>query len=127
MTIVLAAVQFATDIIPMFTGSDSFMKPGQMVMAKHVSTVRTLTGKAPTFTQKEIADVRHQPFVSDVGTFTPSLFSVVATLGSQKLGVEFSTEMFFEAITMPLWMSTSPAGIGKRETRKYLSYCPVTT
>lgn len=98
MTIVLAAVQFATDIIPMFTGSDSFMKPGQMVMAKHVSTVRTLTGKAPTFTQKEIADVRHQPFVSDVGTFTPSLFSVVATLGSQKLGVEFSTEMFFEAV-----------------------------
>lgn len=98
MTIVLATVQFATDIIPMFTGSDSFMKPGQMVMAKHVSTVRTLTGKAPTFTQKEIADVRHQPFVSDVGTFTPSLFSVVATLGSQKLGVEFSTEMFFEAV-----------------------------
>lgn len=98
MTIVLAAVQFATDIIPMFTGSDSFMKPGQMVMAKHVSTVRTLTGKAPTFTQKEITDVRHQPFVSDVGTFTPSLFSVVATLGSQKLGVEFSTEMFFEAV-----------------------------
>lgn len=98
MTIVLAAVQFATDIIPMFTGSDSFMKPGQMVMAKHVSTVRTLTGKAPTFTQKEIADVRHQPFVSDVGTFTPSLFSVVATLGSQKLGVELSTEMFFEAV-----------------------------
>ena len=98
MTIVLAAVQFATDIIPLFTGSDSFMKPGQMVMAKHVSTVRTLTGKAPTFTQKEIADVRHQPFVSDVGTFTPSLFSVVATLGSQKLGVEFSTEMFFEAV-----------------------------
>lgn len=98
MTIVLAAVQFATDIIPMFTGSDSFMKPGQMVMAKHVSTVRTLTGKAPTFTQKEIADVRHQPFVSDVGSFTPSLFSVVATLCSQKLGVEFSTEMFFEAV-----------------------------
>ena len=98
MTIVLAAVQFATDIIPLFTGSDSFMKPGQMVMAKHVSTVRTLTGKAPTFTPEEIADVRHQPFVSDVGTFTPSLFSVVATLGSQKLGVEFSTEMFFEAV-----------------------------
>ena len=51
MTIVLAAIQFATDIIPMFTGSDSFMKPGQMVMAKHVSTMRTLTGKAPTFSE----------------------------------------------------------------------------
>ena len=98
MTIVLAAIQFATDIIPMFTGSDSFMKPGQMVMAKHVSTVRTLTGKAPTFTAEEIDDVRKQSFVSNVGTFTPSLFSVVATLGSQRLGVQFSTEMFFEAV-----------------------------
>lgn len=98
MTIVLGAVQFATDIIPLFTGNDSFMKPGQMVMAKHVSTVRTLTGKAPTFTAEEINDVRQQPFVSQVGTFTPSLFSVVATLGSRQLGVEFSTEMFFEAV-----------------------------
>lgn len=98
MTIVLAAVQFATDIIPMFTGSDSFMKPGQMVMAKHVSAVRSLTGKAPTFTEKEIDDVRQQSFVSEVGTFTPSLFSVVATLGSRKMGVEFSTDMFFEAV-----------------------------
>ncbi len=98
MTIVLAAVQFASDIIPMFTGNDSFLKPGQMVMAKHVNTFRTLTGKAPTFSSEEIADVRQQPFVSEVGTFTPSLFGVVATLGSRKLGVEFSTEMFFESV-----------------------------
>ena len=98
MTIVLAAIQFATDIIPMFTGSDSFMKPGQMVMAKHVGMMRTLTGKAPTFSEKEIADVRQQSFVSEVGSFTPSLFSVVATLGSQRLGMEFSTEMFFESV-----------------------------
>ena len=98
MTIVLAAIQFATDIIPMFTGNDSFMKPGQMVMAKHVSTMRTLTGKAPTFSEKDIAEVRQQPFVSNVGAFTPSLFSVVATIGSERLGVQFSTEMFFESV-----------------------------
>ena len=98
MTIVLAAIQFATDVIPMFTGSDSFMKPGQMVMAKHVSTMRTLTGKAPTFSTKDIEEVRKQPFVSNVGSFTPSLFSVVATIGSERMGVQFSTEMFFEAV-----------------------------
>ena len=98
MTIVLAAIQFATDVIPMFTGSDSFMKPGQMVMAKHVSTMRTLTGKAPTFSEKDIAEVGQQPFVSNVGSFTPSLFSVVAVLGSERLGVQFSTEMFFESV-----------------------------
>lgn len=67
-------------------------------MAKHVSTMRTLTGKAPTFSEKDIAEVGQQPFVSNVGSFTPSLFSVVAVLGSERLGVQFSTEMFFESV-----------------------------
>ena len=36
MTIVLVAVQFYTDVIPLFTKSDSFIKPGQVVITKHV-------------------------------------------------------------------------------------------
>lgn len=98
MTIVLAAIQFATDIIPIFSGGDSFMRPGQMVVAKHVNTIGTLTGTAPTFSPEEIEEMRQQPFATRVGTFTPSCFGVVATLGSQRLGVQFSTDMFFEAV-----------------------------
>lgn len=98
MTIVLGALQFATDIIPIFTGGDSFMRPGQMVVAKHVGTLGSLMGSAPTFSEEDIADMRRQPFAERVGVFTPSTYGVVATLGSARLGVQFSTEMFFESV-----------------------------
>lgn len=98
MTIVLIAVEFYTDVIPLFTKSDSFIKPGQVVITKHVGTARTLSGEAPVFKPQEIDDLRQQPFVKDVGTFTPSHYGVYATIGSDDLGMEFSTEMFLEAI-----------------------------
>jgi len=96
MAIVLAAVQFATDVIPIFTGGDSFIKPGQMVVVKKVNLLRTVSGVAPTFKSKEIQELRNQPFVSDVGEFVSSRFSVFATIGIDDMSM--STEMFFEAV-----------------------------
>ena len=98
MAIVLAAVQLYGDVKPLFAGNDSFMKPGHIVLTKHVSTVGTLTGTPPAFSQKEINRLKQQPFVNDMAAYTPAMFAVFATVGSQKLGVEFSTEMFFEAV-----------------------------
>lgn len=40
MAIVLIAVQFFSDIKPLMTGSDSFMRPGQLVITKRISGVR---------------------------------------------------------------------------------------
>ena len=96
MAIVLTAVQFAHDVIPMFTGGDSFMRKGQMVLVKKVNTLGTLSGKAPVFRKNEIEEIRQQPFVSDVGEFVASQFSVYATIGVG--GMHLSTEMFFEAV-----------------------------
>lgn len=96
MAIVLAAVQFAHDVIPVFTGGDSFMRPGQMVVVKRVSTLRTVSGNAPTFREREVKELREQPFVSDVGEFVASQYSVYATIGLG--GMQMSTEMFFEAV-----------------------------
>ena len=98
MAIVLAAVQLYCDAKPMFEGSDSFMRPGHIVLTKRVNTVGTITGEAPAFSQKEINRLRLQPFVNDMAAYTPAMFAVFATVGSQRLGVEFSTEMFFEAV-----------------------------
>jgi hypothetical protein len=98
MAIVLAAVQLYSDAKPMFEGSDSFMRPGHIVLTKRVNTVGTITGEAPAFSQKEINRLRQQPFVNDMAAYTPAMFAVFATVGSQRLGVEFSTEMFFEAV-----------------------------
>lgn len=98
MTIILAAIQFSTDVIPLFTKGDSFMRPGQIVIVKRVSALRTLSGAAPSFSEGEISELREQPFVRSVGLFTPSQFGVSATIGSRSLGMEFSTDMFFEAL-----------------------------
>lgn len=96
MTIVLTAVQFSSDVIPLFTGNDSFMKPGRMVIVKHISAARTISGRAPIFKPDEVDRLAAQPFAKDVGTFTPSQFNVYASIGVQ--GMAFSTEMFFESI-----------------------------
>ncbi len=98
MTIILAAIQFASDVIPLFTRGDSFLRPGQVVVTKRVSALRTLTGSAPVFREREIEELREQPFVRDVGLFTPSQFGVYATVGSRSMGMEFATEMFFESL-----------------------------
>jgi hypothetical protein len=98
MAIVLAAVQLASDIKPLFEGSDSFLRPGQVVVTKRVNSLGTLTGASPAFTEKEIGRLRRQPFVKNLGQYTPAMFSVFATIGSQSMGMEFSTEMFFEAV-----------------------------
>ena len=98
MAIVLTAVQFFSDLQPLLTGNDSFMRPGHIVITKRVSTVGTLTGASTAFTDKEIEDIGEQPFVQKMGRYTPALFGVFATIGGGSLPVSFSTDMFFEAV-----------------------------
>jgi len=98
MTIILSAIQFSSDVMPLFTNGDSFMRPGQLVVNKRVSALRTIYGTSPVFSEDEIKDISGQPFVESVGLFTPSQFSVFATIGSPAIGMEFSTQMFFESI-----------------------------
>ena len=92
MAIVLVAVQFFADVKPLMTGGDSFMRPGQIVVTKRVNSLGTLTGASPSFTEQEIEELEQQPFAKQVGRYTPSLFSVFASVR------QFSTEMFFEAV-----------------------------
>ena len=98
MAIVLAAVQLYGDVKPMFTGSDSFLRPGQIVLTKRVTSLGTFTGATPAFNDNEIERLRQQPFVKSLAAYTPAMFSVYATVGSHSLGMEFGTEMFFEAV-----------------------------
>lgn len=44
MTIVVAAIQFAADVLPLFSGNDSFMRPGQIVITKRVNYFSSLSG-----------------------------------------------------------------------------------
>ncbi|MCR4809923.1 MAG: ABC transporter permease [Prevotella sp.] len=98
MAIVLTAVQFFSDLKPLLTGNDSFMRPGHIVVTKRVSTVGTFTGASTAFSEDEIDDIEEQPFVQKLGRYTPALFTVFATIGGGSLPVRFSTDMFFEAM-----------------------------
>lgn len=98
MAIILIAVQFYVDVIPLLTGNDSFMKPEQIVVNKRVNMARTLTASPQVFRKSEIEELREQPFVEDLALFTPSRYGVYATIGNKLLGMQYSTEMFFESI-----------------------------
>lgn len=95
MAIVLIAVQFFSDIKPLMTGSDSFMRPGQLVITKRISGVR---GGGSSFKQEEISELKAQPFTRDICQFTPAQYEVFASIGGGNMGMQFSTDMFFEAV-----------------------------
>ena len=96
MVIVLLAVQFYRDVLPVFTQGDSFMKGDYVIVSKQVSTLGTLVGKQTTFSSGDIRDIESQPFVKGVGGFVPSQFKVSAGMGLQ--GIKMATDLFFEAV-----------------------------
>ena len=98
MTIVLMSVQFYSDVLPVFTSGDSFMKKGYIIATKRISALGGITGKDNTFSKDDIEAMKEQSFTRSVGAFTPSLFKVSAGVGMQEAGIHLSTEMFFESV-----------------------------
>ena len=69
MFIVLLAVQFYSDVIPMFSGEDNFFKKQYVVVSKHIGTAGAFSGKTNVFTQSEIDELAAQPFAKRISTF----------------------------------------------------------
>lgn len=98
MSIVLLAFQFYFDINPLFTGKDKLLKEDFLTITKKVGILGGLSSRSNGFSQNEIDDLKKQPFVKNVGAFTPSQFNVFGGFNSRKLGIAFNTEMFFESV-----------------------------
>ena len=98
MVIVLLSVQFYKDILPVFTEGDSFIKKDYIIVSKKVSTLGAFVGKSNTCSDKDIADIKAQSFTKEVGAFTPSQFKVSAGKSIEKVGLQMSTDMFFESV-----------------------------
>lgn len=98
MTIVLMSVQFYSDVLPVFTSGDSFMKKDYIIATKRISALGGITRKDNTFSKDDIEAMKEQSFTRSVGAFTPSLFKVSAGVGMQEAGIHLSTEMFFESV-----------------------------
>lgn len=96
MTIVLTSLQAYRDAMPLFDASDSFMRGDYLVLSKRVGTLQTLGLGSSDFTPVELEELEGQPFVRDVGVFTPADYRVKGTVGMG--GMELSTYLFFEAV-----------------------------
>jgi hypothetical protein len=82
-----------------------------LILNKRVSMAGTLTYIRPTFTNDEIADIRSQPFIADVGAFKTNQFraSAATDMGNQNTSIPgmtpaagampaLYTELFFESV-----------------------------
>jgi Cell division protein len=98
MVIILLGIQFYKDVLPLFSGGDSFMKGEYVIVSKKISTLGSLAGKSNTFSAAEIEEIKKQPFTKDVGGFMPTLFNVSAGISMKEAGVQLSTAMFFESV-----------------------------
>lgn len=96
MTIVLTTMQAYRDVLPVFDSPDSFMRGDYLVLSKRVGTLQTLGLGSSDFTPEELAELDEQPFVRDVGAFTPANYRVKGTVGMG--GMQLSTYLFFEAV-----------------------------
>ena len=97
MLIVLLSIQFYNDVKPAFSQEDGFMKSDYLVISKSITTLGGLTGSPTTFSQEEQDDIASQTFVSKLGGFTASKYTVSGAFGIAGMAA-MSTEMFFEAV-----------------------------
>ena len=98
MTIILLGLQFYQDVSSIFSSKESFMKKDYIIVTKQINAVSTLTGKGTNFSKNEINELKNQSFTRSLGVFQPADFRVSASMGMKNVGMQFSTEMFFESV-----------------------------
>ena len=98
MIIVLLSLQFYRDVKPVFSEEDGFIRPDFLILSKRISALNSIgLGSVNTFSQKEMDELRAQPFCKRVGAFTASQYKVACSMGISGVA-QFGTEMFFESV-----------------------------
>ena len=95
--IVLCGFQFYRDVRPVLEGGDSFMKKQIAVVTRRVSALQTFGVTQTDFSERQLADLAHQPFVASAAPFIPARFRVYAAVQTGS-ALSMGTEMFFEAL-----------------------------
>ena len=98
LTIVILAVQFYGDVRPIFDDDESFIKRDYLVITRKVTGMGALMGASSEFSSEAIADLERQDWVTKVGKFRTSEYSINATVGLGNSGRSMSTQFFFESI-----------------------------
>ena len=63
MFIVLLSIQFYTDVSPVFTQADGFMKKDYLIISKPVNTIGSLLGNKSGFSKEDMEELKAQAFV----------------------------------------------------------------
>ena len=95
--LLLVGIQFYLNIKTVLSDNRDLLDPEYIVINKKVNIGQTLGLATTGFTEKEIAEVKEQPFTEEVATFISNLFPVSAFTESESFP-NFYTELFFEAI-----------------------------
>lgn len=96
--ILILAGTIYLDYAKNFGEDSSVWKANYVVLNKKISSLQTLTGEKPSFSENEINDLKSQNFVEKVGTFKSSQFPVKLQVGGVAGIRGFSTDLFFESV-----------------------------
>ena len=97
LTIVILAVQFYNDVLPIFNDEESFIRKDYVIITRNITSAGAIMGTSAEFSDEDIADIEQQPWCRKVGRFTSSKFSVVASIGGGTSPM-IRTMFFFESI-----------------------------
>ena len=126
MMIVVLAVQFFFDVRPLFKEGDGLMAPTRIVVAKHISSLRTVTKTPPSFTDEDIEDLRRQPFAERVDAFVSSQYEVIAAVGIQSWGQRSPLRCSSKLFPMSVLTLTAADGLMTHQATLCPSSCQKT-
>ena len=96
--ILILAGTIYMDYAKKFGEDSSIWKANYVVLNKKISSLQSLTGSKPTFSEDEINELKSQNFVAKIGTFKSSQFAVKLQVGGVAGIRGFSTDLFFESV-----------------------------
>jgi hypothetical protein len=95
-TIVMLACQLYGDLRPLLTQQTDVFRGHAVTLSKNISAFQSLNKRGIYFTDKEMEELKAQPFVSDVAPFRSCTFQTHATLDFGGQGL--ATDLFFESV-----------------------------
>lgn len=96
LAIIIAGVQFYTDVKSIWENEDSFIRQDYLVINKRVNTTNVMGQSSSGFSDNDITELEKQPWVRKVGQFRATDYRVSARVSQGGRGL--STYMFFESI-----------------------------
>ena len=96
--IVLLITQFYFDIQPLISKQTDIFKSKTAVITKNISVFKTINKEKIYFTEKEIHNLKEQPFTKDISKFMSANFKIKAFSNNTESVPVFYTDLFFESI-----------------------------